>query len=466
MSQNVSNNSLTVYVALLFTSSTYSQGILDTLELIQKEYPNSKLVFEKYVVNQTQINTNKALTNFIKKYPSGNRVTVSEKSSILDEIILFFQENKIEDIFSLSVSATALKFKKQKNIFTYGYYLDKSVMTSFLIIKDYAIENIGILIDNKSANFTFFNSYSETIQKQNSLLDNLNIFICDLSKSNQKIFIPENSFVYLLAETHVINKNIHKIKNAFLGNKSSCLFLTNSNYDIKDIFGDIPAFVSLNCPANYTITSNKVYLNLKNKLIYSYDIYPFYDILYSLQFMSDNKIIVNNKNYIDVASFQTIPEAFSNSLQYDGSINGFQYGMYNIMFTKNSLLNTPQLLSTYNKYNYNNGNIPKLPNSQSIFKTTGIIPFFESSLYYVNQDLIKIYDKKNELKYLKFDANNTKNDTDNFIAVSEIQPPKFIINYDSESNLFSYLEKIYTDKARTNPKVNSRMSKIDQIYYL
>jgi hypothetical protein len=282
----------------------------------------------------------------------------------------------------------------------------------------------------------------------------------------QTINIPNNSFVYLLADTVTItNVYINKIKNAFINNTTSCIFLTNLNYEIKDIFGNIPAFVSVVCPLNYTSTSNKVYNNLKNKSEYIYGIYPFYDILYTLQFMSDNGIIVNNENYINVQPFQTIPEAYSNSLILDKSINGFNYGAYNVIFTSNTILNTPELVSLYNENNLNDGTVFRLPESQSLFLTYGIVPFYQSEIYYWEQKLIKIYNNT-ELKYVKFDGNNTKDSSNNFIAVSQQIVPKFIVNYNTKTGLFSYLKKLYNNKEKINPQVNLRMSKVDDIFYL
>ena len=234
---------------------------------------------------------------------------------------------------------------------------------------------------------------------------------------------------------------------------------------MTDIFGSIPAFVSLLHPANFTTTSNKVFNNLANKIGYSDKIYPFYDILYTLEFMSQNGILVTNQNYLSVSPFQTFPEAYSNSLQLNGSINGFEYGKYNLIFTKNSILNTPKLLELYNQYNSNDGTIFSLPQSQSIFLTAGIIPFFQGKIYYIDENLIQIF-SDTTLTYVKFDANLTKDKNDNYIAVSEIQSPKFIVNYDSTSGLFSFLEKIYDNPSKTNPQVNQRMSKVDSIYYL
>jgi hypothetical protein len=463
VSQNIITS--TVYVALLFTQNSYNDGILDTLELIKNEFPNSKLVFEQYIVDGTILKTDETLTDFVNKYPTGNRVTISELTSILNEILNYFEKHNL-NIFSLSVNATSLLFQKKKNLFTYGYYLDKSVMSSFYIITDYGLQNIVILIDNKSVNFTFLNSYSDIVQKQNSLLDNLPVTIYDLSDTTQTINIQENSFIYLFADTSEITSTyINKITNALVNNTTSCIYMTNINYNIGDIFGNIPAFVTVLCPVNYTTTSNKVYLNLKNKIKYSYEIYSFYDILYSLQFISDNNLEVTNNIYISVSPFQNIPEAYSNSLQLDGLINGFNFGSYNIIFTKNSILNTPELVSLYNKYNLNDGTIYRLPDSQSLFLTAGIVPFYQCEIYFWIQPLIKIYNNET-LTYLKYDGNSTKDNNNNFIAVSQQIKPKFIVSYDSISGLFSFLEKIYTDPTKTNPQVNLRMSKVDDIFYL
>jgi hypothetical protein len=134
------------------------------------------------------------------------------------------------------------------------------------------------------------------------------------------------------------------------------------------------------------------------------------------------------------------------------------------MFTKNCILNTQELLSLYDKYNSMDATIYRLKDSQSVFLVAGIVPFFTSKIYYETANLIKIYNNET-LTYLKFDPNNTKDDKNNSIAVSQSVPPLFIVSYDS-SGLFSYLQKIYDNSARTNPEVNSTMSKIDEIFYL
>ena len=458
--------SSTYYVGLLFTELSYNSGINDTLELIQKEFPDAKLVFEKYLVNGLIETTDKILTDFITKYPSGNRVIVSELTSILNECSLFFKKNNL-DILSLSVSSTSLTTRKLENVLTYAYYLNNSVMTSFFIIKDYNIKNIVIFKETNTSNIIFLTSYSDVIKEQNKLLDNLPVIEYSLNASNlNPVFIPENSIVYLLADTiSITNTYINQINNSFNNNTTSFIFCTNLNYEIGDIFGDIPSMVSILHPMDYTSTSNKVFNNLKNKVNYIYGIYPFYDILYTLQFMSSIGTIINKNNYVNTSAFQTIPPAYSNSIQLDGNINGFDYGCYDVIFTKNSILNTIELQEIYNKYNSTNGTIFRLPQSQSIFVRIGIVPFFASEVFYLDENLIKIY-QNDILKYVKFDANNTKDEKGDFIAVSEIQQPKFIINYDNEAGLISYLEKLYNDKEKTNPQVNLRMSKVDKIKYL
>ena len=458
--------SSTYYVALLFTELSYKNGINDTLELIQKEFPDANVVFEKYVIDGSIEITDKVLTDFITKYPSGNRANVSELTSILNESSLFFQKKNL-DILSLSVSATSVTIRNLQNALTYGYFLDKSVMSSFLLIKDYNIKNIVILKEKITTNAIYYANYSDVTKEQNKLLYNLPVYEYELDVLNlNPLYIPENSIVYLLADTgSVTNTYINQIKQGFKNNTTSFIFGSNTNYNIGDIFGDIPAMVFIPHPMNYTTTSNKVFNNLKDKINYVFRIYPFYDILYTLQFMSSIGTILNKNNYVNTNAFQSIPEAYSNSIQLDTNINGFDYGNYDVIFTKNSILDTTELQEIYNKYNSTDGTIFRLPQSQSIFCNIGIVPFFASEVYYLDQNLIQIY-QNDILKYVKFHANITKDEKGDFIAVSEIQQPKFIINYDNNTGLFSYLEKIYNDKQKTNPKVNLRMSKVDTIKYL
>lgn len=444
------------YIALLISKNRYDVGLEDVLNLIKSEFSNVDVIYEIYFVDGSIKQTDDALTDFITKYPSGQRATVSDFTSVLNETAVFFEKNNL-NIFSLSITSTSLTTQKLPNVLTYAYYLSKSVSTSFLIIKDYAIKNIVILIDKNSTNIIFLQSYYDTIIKQNSMLDNLPVITYEFSSDNlDPVYIPPNSCVYGLIDTMPLSTTyLDKIKNSFINNTSSYLFFSNLNSDVYDIFGNIPAMVSILRPNNFTTGTIKVFNCLKNKTnYYFFGIYAFYDILFTLNYMQLNNIQLTRQNYLSANAFTGENlQAYSNALEFDSNINGFNFGYYDIIFIKDLLINND--IDLYNKYN--NGGIMRTPSSQSIFKSVGIVPFFATKIAYLKNNYYRIYENE-VLKYVKFDANET-NIGDSKIIIANLQECNFIVSFDNESGLINKLIKMYDDYEKTNPLVNPTMSK-------
>lgn len=450
------------YIAILFNADNFNNGLDDVINLIKSEFPSANVIYEVYIVDGTIQQTEDALQNFVTKYPSGQRATISGFTSVLNATALYFKKNNL-DIFSLSVNSTSLTTQKLDNVFTYAYYLTKSVTSSFLIIKDYAVKNIVIFFDKNSVNKIFLTSYYDTIIKQNSLLENLPVITYELNPENvDPVNIPPNSCVYVLADTiDVSTIYLNKIKNSFINNTSSYLYFTNLNNDIKDIFDNIPAMVAVLRPNNFTSTTIKVYNSFKNKKTYFYGAYAFYDILYTLNYMQLNAISITKNDYLSANPFGTTLQAYSNALGFNSSINGFDFGSYDIVFVKDVLISND--VDLYDKYNA--GGVMRLTDSQSIFKSIGLVPFFSSKIYYVENDYYKIYENET-LKYAKFDANETNSNDDTIIMIAELQECKFIVSFDSETGLLSNLVKLYDDKEKTNLQVNLTMSKYPVLKYI
>jgi len=448
-------NNEAFYIAILFNEDNFYNGLDDVINLIKSEFPTANVIYEVYIVDGTIQQTDDALQNFVTKYPSGQRATISGFTSVLNETALFFEKNNL-DIFSLSVNSTSLTTQTLKNVFTYAYFLTKSVSSSFLIIKDYAIKNIVILFDKDSVNKIFLTSYYDTIIKQNSLLDNLPLITYELDPENvEPVYIPPNSCVYVLADTKDISTiYLNKIKNSFINNTNSYLYFTNLNNDIRDIFDNIPAMVAVLRPNNFTSTTIKVYNNFKNKKTYFFGAYAFYDILYTLNYMQINSIPLTRSEYLASNPFVNTLQAYSNALVFNSEINGFDFGSYDIVFVKDVLINND--VDLYDKYNA--GGVMRLTDSQSIFKTVGIIPFFSSKIFYVNENYYKIYENET-LKYVKFDFNETNSVDNTVIMISETNECNFIVSFDSKTGLLTKLVKLFNDKEKTSPEVNITMSK-------
>ncbi len=444
-----------IYIALLFTPEVYTSGINDVITYFNSIKPLNNLVLEKYIVDNTEIKTFTALEDFISKYPTGLRATISNNTPVLIDITRFFEIYGL-DIPSFSINASALSIKKLKNVLTYGPYEQYSIMSILMIFVEYQMKQIKILYDPTSVIDIFIKEWISLAVFQCNLL-NIPISI-DTLEVNKNYNIQNNTSIILLAEkieleNKYINPNfINQIPS------NSYIVLTDATFNINDIFGKVPAFSCIPFPIDYTTTSKNVYSSIKDKTTVFYGVYSFFDILYTLNFISENNLSLSINSYVTVDPFQNIPSAYGFS-SFDLSINGLPYGSYDFIFTSNTILKGKEL-ELFNVYN--SGGISRLPQSQSVFKSIGIVPFFDSQIFYCNQDYIKIYNQCCKLLVNRFDKNITiyKN---NQIVVSENLPCQFIISYNSDG-FFTYLQNIFN--LGGVPKVNDTMSKKTVIKYI
>lgn len=444
-----------IYIALLFTPEVYASGINDVIIYFNSIKPLNNLVLEKYIVDNTEIKTFTALEDFINKYPTGLRATISVNTPVLIDITRFFEIQAL-DIPSFSINASSLSIKKLKNVLTYGPYEQYSIMSIVMIFVEYQMKEFKILYDPDSQINIFITEWIDLIKFQCGLLG-IPISI-DTLEVNKNYNIKNNTCIVLLAEKESLENKY--VNNHFLKQipSDSYIVLTDATNNINDIFGKVTAFSCIPFPIDYTDTSQNVYSSILDKTNVFFGVYSFFDILYTLNFISENNLPLSIRTFVSVDPFQTIPSAYGFS-SFDLSINGFLYGSYDFIFTSNTILKGKEL-ELFNKYN--NGGISRLPQSQSVFKSIGIVPFFDSKIFYCNQDYIQIYNQCCKLIVNRFDKNITiyKN---NQIIVSENLPCQFIISYNLDG-FFTYLQNIF-DKFG-NPKVNQTMSKKPVIKYI
>jgi hypothetical protein len=442
------------YVALLFLASTYDKGINDVINLFINQFPNTKLNFIKYMIDANLSNLESCLTEFTNLHSNSNKVIISEQT----DIVTFshnFIKNKNLQILNISVSSTSRKIWDFKNTITYSYYLNGSISTSFYIMKDYNVQNIVVIYDNHSNDNDYITNYRSTINLQNSMLDKIKETYYIFDNSTNPFDIPNNSIVYLLAETSTIKKNIERIKSSFINNTTSFIFMPDNNYDMEDIFEDIPAMVSLLVPSLYTKTTDIVYQSIKNKSTMYYAVYAFYDILYTLNYCCDNKIFITKKTYINVNPFKNIPPAWHSGYSILDGHNGFMYSIYDLIFTKDIIIDNDRVL--YDLHN-KNGSIARLPNSRSIFKTIGIFPNLPTVMVYLDREYIKMYEN-NVLKYVKFDSNNTIDTNGLSINSIDTSDCNFFVLFSRTTYFLTTIQKIFDNKKLTYSEVNKTMSK-------
>ena len=250
-----------IYIAFIISSSL--EPNLSQYELIISffniKYPNNYLVYDKYFINGSIIETYNALDTFIRKYPSGKRVAVSNTTGILKRCSDYFINNNL-NILSISINASSNYIKTLKNALTYAPFNQYDVMTVFMTYIDYNMKQIHILYEEYTASDSFFKDYLDITIYQGKLLG-INVFVSYLKENETNYNIAPNSLIIILAVT--INKYVTP---QFLSTipKECYITLSSFNPNLINIFGNIPAFTVTPTPINFTLTTTDVYNVVKN----------------------------------------------------------------------------------------------------------------------------------------------------------------------------------------------------------
>jgi len=365
-----------IYVGIFFLSENYSRGINSTIDYFNSITPENSLVFEKYIVDGTPELTSSCLNDFLTKYPSGDRATISERTTIILEISIQLQTLGL-NIPCFSITASSSLIKSLPNSLTYAPFDKYAVMCNFMIYREYKMKHLKVLYEPNTLDDGYFQNYIELMQIEGRLVD-IPIEV-DTIVLNKNYNLHEDTSIVMLLKDYSL------ITSSFLSQipKGCYISMTDINDNINDIFGDIPAFVMIPFPRYYTTTTQNVYNSLTDKNNFFYNVYGFFDILYTINFFTKNDKEFNLENYVASNAFSIIPPAFGYiSLNLD--IHGTDSGVYNIIFTKKSVVENG--VSLFNLYN--NGQMENFSQSKEIFMSTGIDPFFLSNVYICRNESI------------------------------------------------------------------------------
>jgi len=81
-----------VFVALIINQNNEPDlsQYNEVISLFNQKYPDNKLVYDKYLTDGSNQQTDLVLDNFLQKYPSGKRVVVSITTTILTDCSNYF----------------------------------------------------------------------------------------------------------------------------------------------------------------------------------------------------------------------------------------------------------------------------------------------------------------------------------------------------------------------------------------
>ena len=443
-----------IYIALIINNN--NDNLLNynaVISLFNETYPKNTLVIEEYLVDGSINETDRVLDDFINKYPSGKRATISTTTIIVIECSKYFIKNNL-NILSLSLTGASNIIKTAKNVLTYGYFNQYAAMSDFMIYQDYQMKYIHVLYQKNTTNDLFLNDYLEQIQIQANLL-NVSVSVSFLESGVYNYNIKEESMVIILANTASL-QNIY-ITPSFIKNfpKNSFIICSDYNTNITDIFGKIPTMVQIRTNINFTTLSETVYNAVKNiQSNIKSSVYAFYDVLFVLNDFTTNGLKINKENYISVNPYGSSQPAWLLNTSLSPIINSSLYGKFQYTFTKDIIIENDKNLFL----KYYDGGQQRLPDSYSIFKIAGITPNNPSLIEYDEANYYEIYDSNNKLVCVKFNSDVTNFPKGKNLNVGKTIQTKFIYKYNDEG-YFIKLERLYPNNS-VIPKVNSKMSKI------
>jgi len=443
-----------VYIALIISLEFNNLSSYEpVINLFNTTYPNNKLVIEKYLIKGQISEIENTIDDFVSKYPTGKRVTVSITSSIVINCSIYITKKNL-NILNLSLTASANFIKKLSNVLTYGYFNQYNIMSNFMVYREYEMKYIKVLYDKNQPNDLLFKDYLEQLEIQAKLLD-ITVDVSFFEKGKSDYDIKEKSMIQLLSSTENLT-NIY-ITPQFLNNipKNSFILLQAFNKYIPDIFGNVPCINPLYTNINYTSLSQTVYDAVKNNPDgFDWTVYSFYDVLFVLNDFCTNGLELTKDNYITINPYKNTPPAWLINTALNPSTGGSPYGKYEYIFTKDVIIGNNKNLFL----KYYNGGQQQLPDSYSIFKIAGITPNNASLIEYDESIYYEIYDSNNKLVCVKYNSDITNFPIGKNMNVGQTIKTKFIYKYNDEG-YFIKLERLYPYNG-VIPQVNSTMSKV------
>lgn len=452
-------------VAVILTVERATTGLLDTLTLFEKTYPTTTLQFYVQVVDGTAADTARALENFLTLYPASEypvRVTVSDTTTSLVTIAgVLAEQGLTASVPSFSVSASSnAAVGALENVLTLGYFSSTEAISSFLVYTDYHLKNgVTVLYEDPSVDAIYIQEMKSILQTQCALLT-IPYREAPLVVGGESDYaLLPNSSLIILCDTFTLPLYVTP---AFLVSvPDGCYIqLSDLNFNLPNSpFGSIPAFVPIPTPINFTATSLFLWQQVLPQSNFKYyGIFAFWDILVTLNFLAVTSVPITITNFTSVNPFNETPAAWVNSASYDVATNGIDDGTYDWVFTDNLLLQGP-CAALYDQYYQ--GGIMALPTSQSVFRTLGLVSFYHSPFYYVQQNLQKVFSQNKELLFCSFEKSiiNYPTGTQIFTNIAEVVGLHFFYAVESGGyGYFTTLVKI-NDLCLPAPKVNATMSK-------
>lgn len=453
--------STTLFVGVMLSENTMVHGCEAALQLALNDVPDRSVVVQRYpTVNPATVpaNADQFLADSAQ-YPF--RTIITESSTLMLAFDRYLNQGQPYSlsllILDVSASANALTELLSDNAMTYAYFNQYMVASFYMLVRTYRMKRVVVVVDRTEGQYSLFvQDLMEQLERQAELL-NIPYQSVLLTETFSIRLMPQTGFYFLVSDD-VLNQFLSRHPsyiNQFPS--SSFVMLSDIANETKDLFGNVPAFVAVPWPLDYTQTS--LYLfesivgdNLQDYLngtrFMVYEVYAMYQIMYCHAMNTTFSIMWTQpyslSAYMSYNSFQGIPPPWLYASAFDEEKKGPRYGLFHCVLTKNALYVGEKEQIAFKRHF--RGGIPLLPNSYSSLFRIGRTGYDVTEVWIDRNVVWHFIDSAGCLRIARnsFDFTRPfKKETEQqtFLSQNELRDIEVLYRYsDSSHHFFSFLE--------------------------
>ncbi|NDE13964.1 hypothetical protein EBZ80_03445 [bacterium] len=458
--------SSSIFLGVFLPEQTLRDGCLKAIELALADYPSNRLIVRYYpttLVGEVPAQADRFLADSAGNV--GYRAALTASSSLMLAFDTYLNRPPRSlgvIVLDVNASADALSDLLTPDALTYGYFNRYLVSSFYQIFASYTMRRVLVYYDPDPARYAL---YQEDLLRQ--LEEQAALLSVPFEKrvlgSPPKTVCPRTA-TYIICTAARLETLF--VSSGFVGQfRQECwIMMGDITQNLRNIFSPVPAWVAIPWPLDFTATSSSVYLRTgQTPGSSTYEIYPTYQIVYSLAVCSADETVYLEpftlSVYLGINSFENVPPPWVYANSFSQERRGLLYGLSVSVFSANVLYEGYEAL--YLEH-YVSGT-PQLTESTSVFVTTGYTPFYPAGYWYNENTAWYIYDGCDRLLRVRNSADVT-GFGDGTLTQNGLQETTFVYTTDAEGRFTALAALVDAKRIRcVSPTMSVRKRK--QIFY-
>jgi hypothetical protein len=402
--------SSSIFLAVFLPEDILRDGCREAIDIALGDYPANRLVVRYYptaAVEEVPAQADRFLADSVGY--TGHRAALTATSTLMlafDSYLNGPPRSLGVVVLDVSASADSLSALLSPNALTYGYFNRYLVSSFYQIFAAYAMRRVLVFYDPDPGRLALYQEdLLSQLRGQAALLGVP--FEERVLGSPHKTVCPATATYIISTATRL--ETTYATPGFVRQFRRGCwIMMGDITQNLRDVFSPVPAWVAIPWPLDFTATSEDVYLRTSQTPGSStYEIYPAYQIVYSLAVCSATPGIYREPFtlavYLQINSFQDFPPPWVYANSFSQEKHGLLYGLFVNVFSANVLFAGHEAL--YLEH-YVSGT-PQLAESTSVFTTTGYTPFYPSRYWYNENTAWFVYDGCDRLILVRNSADTT-----------------------------------------------------------